>query len=63
MDVGEVFGPGQWTEPFVFLVGNPGDQPADIELVPIVHLPWWQAILDPPLLRDVAPVETCGRSR
>ena len=55
MDVGEVFGPDQWTEPFVFLVGNPGDQPTDIELVPIVHLPGWQAVLDPSMLMNVAP--------
>jgi hypothetical protein len=55
MDVGEVFIRGQSTNPFVFLVGNPGSQTQDIELVPIVRLPGWQATLDQTSLKNVAP--------
>lgn len=57
IDVGEVFEPGQWTEPFVFPVGNPSDQPANIEVVSIPHLPNWQVSLTPTLLLNVAPHE------
>jgi len=56
MDVGEVFAPGQWTRPFVFLVGNPSGTQGDIQLAPVIHLPGWQAVLDPPVLTNVAPV-------
>ena len=57
IDVGEVFEPGQWTAPFVFPVGNPSDQPANIEMATIPHLPDWQISLTPTLLLNVAPHE------
>jgi hypothetical protein len=50
MDVGEVFVPGQWTEPFTFPVGNPTDRPLSIELAAIPHLPGWDINLTPRLL-------------
>jgi hypothetical protein len=55
MDVGEVYVPGQLTDPFVFPVGNPFDQPVNIEVVSIPHLDGWQVVLTPTLLTDVAP--------
>ncbi len=57
LDVGEVFEPGQWTQPFVFPVGNPYDQPTAIEVVPIPHLPDWQISLTPTLLLNMQPHE------
>ena len=58
LDVSEVFEPGQWTQPFVFSVGNPLTQAADIEVAAIPHLPDWQINLTPTLLLNVAPQET-----
>ena len=55
LDVGEVFKPGEWTEPFVFPVGNPTDRPLDIQLAAIGHLPEWQISLTPTLLLNVPP--------
>jgi hypothetical protein len=55
LDVGEVFKPGQWTDPFVFPVGNPTDRPLDIRLATIGHLPEWQIALTPTLLLNVPP--------
>ena len=55
MDVGEVFKPGQWTEPFVFPVGNPTDRPLDIQLAAIGHLPEWQASSDADVAANVPP--------
>jgi hypothetical protein len=53
IDVGEVFKPGEWTEPFVFQVRNPFTQATDIRLVTLVHLEGWQAQVDPPVLYNV----------
>ena len=57
IDVGEVFEPGQWTQPFVFPVGNAFDPPADLDVRSIPHLPDWQVRLPPTLLLNVAPHE------
>ena len=57
IDVGEVFEPGQWTQPFVFPVGNPSDQPTNIEVAAIPHLPEWQISLTPTLLLNMQPHE------
>ena len=58
MDVEEVFVRGQWTKPYVFLVGNPFEDVANIELSAFVHLPGWDVQLDPRVLTDVVPGET-----
>ncbi len=58
MDVGEVFKPGEWTQPFVFRVGNPYEQSANIELAAFVHLEGWEAQLTPRMLSGVLPGET-----
>ena len=58
MDVEEVFVRGQWTRPYVFSVGNPFTGVANIELSAFVHLPGWEARLDPSRLIGVAPGET-----
>ena len=57
MDVDEVFVAGQTTKPFVFLVGNPLAGKTNIQLAALNHLKGWQAILEPPMLLDVAPGE------
>jgi hypothetical protein len=57
LDVGEVFEPGQWTQPFVFPVGNPLDRPVNVEIVSIPHLPGWQINLTPTLLLNMQPQE------
>jgi hypothetical protein len=58
MDVGEVFERGQWTKPYVFSVGNPFEDVANIELSAFVHLPGWDVQLDPRVLTGVAPGDT-----
>lgn len=55
MDVGEVFKPGEWTEPFVFPVGNPTNEVGDIKLAPIVQREGWQVFITPTLLTRVMP--------
>lgn len=57
IDIGEIFIPGQWTEPFVFLVGNPLPDPTTIELAAFVRLEGWQAELTPRVLSQMAPGE------
>lgn len=57
IDIGEIFTPGQWTEPFVFRVSNPFTYPTTIELAALVRLEGWQAELTPRILPQVAPGE------
>ena len=58
MDVGEDFVRGQWTTPYVFLVGNPFTDVTNIELSAFVHLPGWDVQLDPRVLPNVERGDT-----
>jgi len=55
IDVGEVFVAGQWTQPFVFQVGNSSELTTNIELAAIPHLPDWQIALTPTQLLNMPP--------